>query len=61
MFTCSVFFQLHESSYVPNASVDLQSRGEAIAGVLEHCDVACLLYDTSDSTSFQTAAQLFVR
>jgi len=54
-----IYLVLHESSYVPDASVNLHGRGQAIASVLEHCDIACLLYDTSDPTSFQTAAQLF--
>ena len=31
-----------------------------VAALLERYDVACLLYDQSDRTSFQSAAQLFV-
>lgn len=54
-----IYLVLHESSFVPDDSLDQYSSGQAISGVLNHCDVACLLYDTSDASSFKTAAQLF--
>lgn len=31
-----------------------------VAGALEQCDVACLLYDSSDPKSFSTAASMLV-
>ena len=32
-----------------------------VGGALDHCDVACLLYDSSNSTSFQVATAMMVR
>lgn len=32
-----------------------------IAGALEQCDVACLLFDRADASSFTVAATMMVR
>ena len=53
--------QLHENVYLPDPD-DLEEGGvaEAVAAALGQCDVACFLYDTSDSLSFSSAASLYV-
>ena len=54
--------QLHENVYLPDPD-DLEEGGgvaDGVAAALGQCDVACFLYDTSDSLSFSSAASLYV-
>ena len=52
---CVCVFQLQENAEDP---VDVAA---AVAGALDQCDVACLLYDGSDPKSFSVAASMMVR
>ena len=47
--------------YLPDPD-DLEEGGgaEGVAAALGLCDVACFLYDASDSLSFSSAASLYV-
>ena len=53
-----VFTQLQENAF---AEEDFLDARPMIAGVLEQCDVACLLYDRTDPDSFAVAATMMVR
>jgi Ras family protein T1 len=57
----TVYLILHENVYLPDPD-DLEEGGgvaEGVAAALGQCDVACFLYDTSDSLSFSSAASLY--
>jgi len=52
----SLHFQLQESNWDPVTDAEI----DPLETVLEDCDAACLLYDTSQPQSFQTAKLIFV-
>ncbi len=49
---------MQESAFVEED--DSLDATPMIAGVLEQCDVACLLYDRTDAGSFSVAATMMV-
>lgn len=53
-----IYLILHECSYDPQEQY-YTGGNRSVSGLLENCDLVCLLYDQSERTSFQSAAQLF--
>ena len=54
-----IFLQLHECGFDPQDQ-QFGTVTRPVKGLLQNFDVTCLLYDQSDRTSFQSAAQIFV-
>lgn len=49
--------QLQENVFIEEEGMDVV---EVVSGALEQCDVVCLMYDSSDASSFSVAANMMV-
>lgn len=51
---------MHECNYDPQ-NLHYSNTTKSVGDLVRNFDVACLMYDVSERTSFQSAAQLYVR
>lgn len=51
-------FQLQENVFIEEEGMDVV---DVVSGALEQCDLVCLMYDSSDASSFSVAASMMVR
>lgn len=57
MLSSYCVFQLQENIFIEEEGMDVV---DVVTGALEQCDVICLMYDSSDSSSFSVAASMMV-